>query len=192
MMSLVLGSAMLVAQPGTRDPGRIPSPPARGFPGAGHPGQNKEHLLQWMDRHSEMPLDQQQKALEKEPGFHELPSETQQRMRDRLTQLNSMPTDQRRRVLERNEAIANLSPPQRQQFRGAMQQFSSLPTDRRKQVARAFRELREVPEGQRQAALSSDRYRGQFSDQERGTLSSLLAVEPYLPQKGAPSSDPGR
>ena len=48
-------------------------------------------------------------------------------------------------------------------------------------VARAFRDLREMPEPQRQAILNSDRFRGQFSDQERGALSSLLAVEPYLP-----------
>lgn len=192
MIALAFNSTMLIAQPGPRGAGRPSSPQQKAFPGPIHPGQNKEHLLQWMDRHGEMPLDQQQKALEKEPGFHDLPAETQQRMRDRLTQLNNMPPDQRRRVLERNEAIANLSPPQRQQFRGAMQQFSSLPPDRRKQVAHAFRELREMPETQRQSALSSDRYRNLFSDDERGTLSNLLAVEPYLPQKGMPPTDPGR
>jgi Protein of unknown function (DUF3106) len=134
-----------------------------------------------MDHHSDMSPAQQQKALESEPGFHDLPSETQQRMRDRLTQLNSMPPEQRRRVLERNEAIANLTPPQRQQVRGAMKQFSSLPPDRRRLVARTWRDLREMPEAQRQAVLSSDRFRGQFTDEERGTISNLLAVEPYLP-----------
>ena len=82
------------------------------MPGSSHPGQNQEHLLQWMDRHSNLPLDQQQKALETEPGFRDLPAETQQRMRDRLTQLNTMPPEQRRRLLERNEAIAHLSVPQ--------------------------------------------------------------------------------
>jgi hypothetical protein len=134
-----------------------------------------------MDRHSNLPLDQQQKALESEPGFHDLPAETQQRMRDRLTQLNSMPPEQRRRLLERNEAIAHLSVAQRQQFRGAMQQFGSLPQDRRRLVGRAFRDLREMPEPQRQAMMNSDRFRSQFSDEERNTLNNLLAVEPYIP-----------
>src|SRR5947208_657654 len=46
-----------------------------------HSGKNQEHLPQWMARHSEMPLAEQQKALESEPGFHDLPSETQQRLR---------------------------------------------------------------------------------------------------------------
>ena len=155
---------------------RIPT-----VPGTGHKGQNQEHLAQWMDRHSSLPLDQQQKALESEPGFHDLPAETQQRMRDRLTQLNSMPPEQRRRLLERNEAIAHLSVSQRQQFRGAMQQFGNLPQDRRRLVGRAFRDLREMPEPQRQAMMNSDRFRTQFSDEERSTLNNLLAVEPYIP-----------
>ncbi len=150
-------------------------------PGSGHSGKNQEHLPQWMARHSEMPLAEQQKALESEPGFHDLPAETQQRLRDRLTQLNSMPPEQRRRLLERNEAIANMSVAQRQQFRGAMQQFSGLPQDRRRLVGRAFRDLREMPEPQRQAMMNSDRFRSQFSDEERSTLNNLLAVEPYIP-----------
>jgi hypothetical protein len=62
-----------------------------------------------------------------------------------------------------------------------MEQYSGLPEDRRRLVARAFRDLREMPEPQRQAILNSDRFRGQFSDQERNTISNLLVVEPYLP-----------
>jgi Protein of unknown function (DUF3106). len=172
-----------IAQPGGQKgagPRMGAGPRIPAVPGS-HPGQNQEHLAQWMDRHSSLPLDQQQKALESEPGFHDLPAETQQRMRDRLTQLNSMPPEQRRRLLERNEAIAHLSVAQRQQFRGAMQQFGSLPQDRRRLVGRAFRDLREMPEPQRQAMMNSDRFRSQFSDEERNTLNNLLAVEPYIP-----------
>jgi len=161
------------------------STPGLQMPGSGHAGKNQEHLAQWMDRHSDLPLAEQQKALESEPGFRDLPSETQQRMRDRLTQLNNMPPEQRRRVLERNEAMANLSLSQRQQVRGAMKQFSSLSPDRRRLVARAFRDLREMPEPQRQALMSSERFRGQFSEEERSTVSNLLAVEPYLPVRKA-------
>jgi hypothetical protein len=149
----------------------------------GHPGgkQNQEHLAQWMDRHSNLPLDEQQRALESEPGFRSLPPETQQRMRDRLTQLNNMPPEQRKRLLEHTEAMEHLTPPQRQEVRGAMQQLGELPPDRRRLVSRAFRDLREMPQPQRQAVLNSERFRSQFSDQERGALTGLLAVEPYIP-----------
>ena len=39
-----------------------------------------------MERHSNLPLADQQHALENEPGFRDLPAPTQQRMRDRLIQ----------------------------------------------------------------------------------------------------------
>jgi hypothetical protein len=145
------------------------------------PGQKREHLAEWMDRHSNLSLADQQRALAMEPGFRDLPPETQQAMRNRLTQLNNMPPEQRRRLLEHTEAMEQLTPPQRQQVRGAMQEYRDLPIARRRMVARAFRDLREMPPPQRQAILNSDRFRGSFSDQERNTLSNLLAIEPYIP-----------
>jgi Protein of unknown function (DUF3106) len=150
-------------------------------PGLKGNGMKQEHLAQWMDRHSNLPLPEQQRALENEPGFRDLPPQTQQRMHDRIAQLNNMSPEQRRRILERTEDMEHLTPPQRQQVRGALEQYRGLPDDRRRMVARAFRDLREMPPPQRQAILSSDRFRGQFTDQERGTISGLLAVEPYLP-----------
>jgi hypothetical protein len=149
-------------------------------PGPG-PKHGQEHLGEWMQRHSNMSPAEQQRALGNEPGFRELPQDTQQRMRDRLTQLNNMSPARRQRLLDRTEAMERLTPPQRQQVRGAMQQLGALPQDRRRLVARAFRDLREMPPQQRQSVLNSERFRGQFSNEERSTLSNLLAVEPYLP-----------
>jgi hypothetical protein len=189
---LSAATAMVAAQPASvhrvgqagRPAVNAPRPGPGAKPGVG-PKSNQEHLGQWMDRHSNLPLADQQRALEKEPGFRDLPQQTQQRMRDRITQLNNMTPEQRRRTLEHAEAMEHLSPPQRQQVRGALEQYRGLPEDRRRLVARAFRDLREMPQPQRQAILNSDRFRGQFSDQERNTLSGLLAVEPYLPVQRA-------
>ena len=164
-------------------PNAVPAParPAQRAPGNTPGPRNQEHLAEWMNRHRDMSLPQQQRALENEPGFKEYPAQTQQRMRDRLSQLNNMPNNQRTRILERNEAMEHLAPNQRQQVRGAMLQLGALPEDRRKAVARVFRDLRAMPESQRQQYLNSPAYRGQFSEQERGTVGNLMAVEPYLP-----------
>jgi len=143
--------------------------------------KNQDHLKQWMNRNGNLPLADQQRALENEPGFRDLPSQTQQRYRDQLRQLNNMPPEQRRRTLERTEILEHLTPAQRQQFRSSVEQLGRLPDDRRHLVARAEHDLREMPQPQRQAILNSDRFRSQFSDQERSTLSGLLAVEPYIP-----------
>jgi Protein of unknown function (DUF3106) len=181
-------TAMVAAQPAfmrrAGQAGRPAMSAPRPGPGAKQGGgakPNQEHLAQWMDRHSNLPLAEQQHALENEPGFRDLPPQTQQAMRNRLTQLNNMSPEQRRRILEHTEAIEHLTPPERQQLRGALEQYRGLPEDRRRLVARAFRDLREMPPAQRQALMSQDRFRSQFSDQERNTLSGLLAVEPYIP-----------
>ena len=160
-------------------------PPPQGLGPESH-----EHLAQWMSRHSNLSLPEQQRALEREPGFRELSPQVQQRMRDRLTQLNMMSPDQRERVLARTEAMEHLDPVRRQQVRGAMTQLSSLPPDRRRLVARAFREIRDLPPNQRQSALTYDpRFREGFTDEERSTLAGLVAVEPFLPAP-PPSSQP--
>jgi hypothetical protein len=185
VLLLFAATAIVAAQPASMH--KVGQAPAVSSP---HPAQagkqngpkpNQEHLAQWMDHHSSLPLMEQQRALENEPGFRDLPSQTQQRMRDRLTQLNTMTPERRRRILERTEQMEHLTPPQRQQVRGALEQYRGLPEDRRRLIARAFRDLREMPQPQRQEILNSDRFRGQFSDQERNTISGLLAVEPYLP-----------
>ncbi len=141
----------------------------------------RQHLGEWMISHGNLPLDQQQRALEREPGFQQLRPEVQQHMRDRLTQLNNMTPERRQQAIARTEAMERLSPEQRQEVRSAAGQLGSLPEDRRRAVAHAFHDLRAMPEQQRQQYLNSPQYRGQFSDQERDTLNHLLYVSPYLP-----------
>lgn len=139
------------------------------------------HLGQWMQQHSNLSPQQQQHALEREPGFSQLPQATQQRMVERLNRLNSMPEPQRERVLQRGEALERLNPQQRVQVRSAMGQLGALPEDRRRAVARTFRELRTMTPEQQNQLLGSPEYRQQFSDEERGTLGNLLSVSPLLP-----------
>ena len=147
------------------------------------PGSMKssgDHLAEWMNRHSNLTPDQQQRALENEPGFHDLPPQTQQRMRDTLIRLNAMPPEKRERLLERNEAMEHLTLPEREQVRAAMKQLSELPPDQRRYVARTFRGLRELAPAQRQTVLNSERF-NHLTDAQRASLNSLMQVEPLLP-----------
>lgn len=144
-------------------------------------------LAEWMNQHSQLSAADQQRALEREPGFHDLPKPTQDRMRQRLSELDNMPPAQRQRILARNEAMSHLSPDQRSQVRGAMQQLGALPPDQRRSVARTFHDLRGLPPEQRDSALNSERYRGQFNDVQRSTLENLLRVEPLMAPMLSPS-----
>ena len=163
-----------------RAPAPRPAGPNGELNNANHRGPRGEHLAEWMNQHSNLSPSQQQQALEREPGFHDLPQPTQQRMLNRLAQLDAMTPDQRQRLLARNEAMERLSPDQRAEVRGALSQLGGLPQDQRHQVAHTFRELRDLPPEQRVGAYATGRY-GQLNDSQRTVLFNLLRVEPMLP-----------
>jgi hypothetical protein len=133
-----------------------------------------------MSRHQGMTLEQQEKALEQEPGFRELPVPTQQRMRGRLAELNEMSPEQRQRIIEHTEAMERLSPVQRAEVRHAMQQWGSLPPDQRRAVGRSFRELRQLPPDQRMNVMFSQQY-AWMNLAQRSALTQLIHVAPMLP-----------
>ena len=153
-------------------PNSYPGPGARP---AAHPG----NLAQWMQDHKTLSLPEQQRALESEPGFRDLPPETQQRYRDRLAQLNNMNPQQRQRILDRNEALERLTPQQREQYGSASNALKSAPPERQRPMARAILDLTEMPPGQREQVIDSPAFHSQFSDSERSTIRTLLMGEPY-------------
>jgi hypothetical protein len=132
-----------------------------------------------MENHKNLSLPEQQRALENEPGFRDLPPETQLRYRDRLAQLNNMNPQQRARILDRNEALERLTPQQREEYRSAAQTLETAPPERRRPMARAVLDLTEMPPAQRDQVIDSPAFRAQFSDSERSTIRTLLTAEPY-------------
>lgn len=164
--------------PGVQAPGG--AAPIERRPNGGVNGRG-DHLPEWLNQHSNLTLDQQRTALQREPGFRELPPQTQQRYLQRLEQLNAMTPEKRQRMLERNEMMERLSPDQRAAVRGATQQWAALPPDQRAVVARSFRALRALPPYQRGPALASGRYTAPFNAEQRAALNRLMSVESMLP-----------
>lgn len=189
------GAGVLAAAQSVQSPAPIERRTPSTHPGGGQTGAGErrvprgEHLAQWMDQHSTLTPQQQQQALQHEPGFQELPRTTQQRMMDRLAQLDAMGPKQRQRVLARTEAMERLDPQQRAEVRGVMGQLGALPTADRHAVASTFRALRELPPEQRVQAYASGRYGPPLSDAQRSVLFNLLRVEPMLPPP-APAAPP--
>ena len=170
-----------------RDAYPVVSAAPQGGQKRGFRGDHGEHLAGWLNQHSNLTLQQQQQALGQEPGFHDLPPETQQRYRNRLAQLDAMNPQRRQNILARNEAMERLSPDQRAQVRGALGQLGSLPQDQRHAVAQTFRSLRDVPADQRFAALNSGRFGPPLNPAQRNVLNNLLTVEPMLPPPNRPA-----
>lgn len=150
-----------------------------GFTSPVRPGQ--EHLPQWMARHQNMPLTQQENQLRSMPGFNRLSPEQQQRAMNGLRSLDAKPPAERQRMMARQEMFERLSPEQRKNVRSSAQEMRSLPQDRQHQMTTAFNDLRRLPPNQRDAVLNSARFAHEFSPEERHVLGNLLSVEPYQP-----------
>ena len=85
--------------------------------------------------------------------------------------------------------IASLTPEQRQQIREANTQLQVLPQDRQIMVHKALRHLSQMDPQERQQVLESERFKSTFSDQERGIMTKLSAINP--PPETTPSAPPG-
>ena len=147
--------------------------------GANHPGQTGGRKMgDWLQAHKDLPLDQQIKLLESEPGFKKLPADRQAALRERLKKFNSLTPDKRDQALQRMEFLSKLTPQQRQQLRSANEQLKGLPPDRQVAVHTALRHLRQMPPAERQQVIQSDRFRSTFSDQEQKLISQLAEMNP--------------
>ena len=182
-------AALLLVLPLAAAPATCFARPAQQF---GHPrleNNQQPHLGAWLQRHRSLSPQDQERALESEPGFNRLSPDTQQKLLDRLHQINRMPPEQRQRTVDRIEAMEHLTPQRRQQVRASVQDFHALPLDRQRMVKKAFRDLREYPPEQRQAMMNSGQFQAQFTPQERGILSNILAVEPYQAREPGMDND---
>lgn len=156
---------------------------------ANHPAQRNEHRMgAWLQTHKDLPLDQQLKLLESEPGFKKLPAERQAALRERLKKFNSLTPAQRDQAVKRMEFLAKLTPQQRQQLRSANEQLKGLPPERQVAVHKALRHLRQMPQAERQQVIQSDSFRSTFSDQEQKLISQLAEMSPA--SGSAPSAQP--
>lgn len=145
-----------------------------------HKGQakNPPRIGDWLREHKDLPLDQQEKLLESDPMYKNLPPERQSALKEQLRRFNTLPPEQRERALKRMEFMQSLSPEQRKQIKDANQQLQTLPEDRRVMVHKALRHLRSMSPEERQQTLQSDQFKSTFSEQEQNIVKQLAAVEP--------------
>lgn len=145
------------------------------YPGTSPAG----HLSSWLNQHSHLPTQDQERMLRADPSFKRLAPGEQQRLVQQLHQVDNLNEQQRQRRLARAEALEHLSPQERMSLNRSNQAFSALPAARQTMVKRAFQDLRSVPLDQRQMMLNSAHYQNAFTPEERNILTDFLRVEPY-------------
>jgi len=163
-------------------PRHEPAPRQQQVPMGGHAGD-------WLRRYKDMPPEEQERALQNDPAFRRLPPARQQLLRERLQHFSSLPPQQQLRMLNRMETWEHLTPEQKEQARQIFGQMQQLPPDRRRMVHKAIDDLRGMPADQREQIISSDKFKGMFSDQER----ELMRGATRLPLAPAADGDqPGQ
>ncbi len=166
-----------------REPQRAPQRRLHVYPRQNPAG---EHLPQWFQHHQNMSIQQQERALRRQPGFNRLTPGQRRRVINRLRYLDAQPPGVRARIMARNEAFERLSPERKQEVRAAAQAFQRMPQYRKEQLGRAFHVLRTLPPDQRAAILHSARFQSEYSPRERHILSNLLSIEPWQPVRPPP------
>ncbi|HTW58656.1 MAG TPA: DUF3106 domain-containing protein [Terriglobales bacterium] len=147
-----------------------------------HPLQ-RGHAGDWLRRYKDLSPAEQERELQRDPGFRRLPLAQQQLLRQRLQHFSSLPPQQQLRMLNRMETWEHLTPAQKQQARQVFNQFRRLPPDRQRMVATAVHDLRGMPPDQRERVIDSPRFRGMFSDQERDMIRGASRL-PLAPPEG--------
>lgn len=172
-----------VAQKHEAPPPPSPPPPAQQEASRPHQDRPRGHAGDFLRRYGDLPPDQQEEALQNDPDFRRLPPARQQRLRERLQHFSSLPPDKQLSILSRMETWEHLTPAQKQEARQLFGEFRQLPPDRQHVVKEALDTLRDMPPDQREKEINSDRYKNQFSDQERELIRGAVRL-PLAPPEG--------
>ncbi|HXJ88550.1 MAG TPA: DUF3106 domain-containing protein [Candidatus Binatia bacterium] len=158
-------------------------PPATPAQGRALP-KPQGHVGDWLRRYKDLPPDEQEQALKNDPAFLKLPPARQQILRQRLQHFSSLPPQRQLRILNRMETWEHLTPEQKQEAWQVFGQMRQLPPDRRRMVHTAIDDLRMMPPDQRENVISSDRFKGMFSDQERQLMRDATRLPLAPPDSG--------
>jgi molecular chaperone DnaK (HSP70) len=175
---LILSSLLTLPLAGQHPGGGGNTPP--------HPQQQKsvaaksnpQKLGAWLRTHKDLPLDQQEKALENDPAFKRLSPQSQAQLKERLHKFNNLPAEQKEKALRNMEYWEKLTQQQKDQIRQAHQHMETLPTERKVMVRRALRHLRQMSPNERQQEFQSEQFKSTFSDQEQTILKNLAEINP--------------
>src|SRR5579871_497410 len=184
----VMTSFPCVAQKSTSHPAApAPAPHAPAYQMGARPAQ-QGHAGDWLRRYKDLSPQEQERALQSDPGFRRLPPARQQLLRQRLQHFSNLPPQRQLQMLNRMETWEHLTPEQKQQARQVFSQMRQLPPERQRMVTTAVRDLRAMPPDQREQIINSPRFRGMFSDQERDMMrgATRLPLAPPEGGEGAP------
>ena len=128
-----------------------------------------------------MPTAQRNDFLDTNARFKHLPKKQQQRIRQRLKQVDEMPAHQRESLIKRYRYFHSLPPSDQRQARRDYAEWGKLSRARRLALSAESRRLLRASPKRREARLNSEGFATAYSPAERRMIELFLAIQGIEP-----------
>jgi len=115
---------------------------------------------------------------EREGMLKRLPPDRRALLEDRLREYDQLPQEAKDRLRREYNGFRQLPPEKQDEVRKMFRKFSELAPDRRRQLRRELMQLRDMPADKRGLVLNSERFRSEYSEEERDLLEHLSGALP--------------
>lgn len=136
----------------------------------------------WVENMRNMTPEEQQRFMQNDARFNNLPSQRQEQIRRNLQNWNKLTPEQQQEDRRREAALERMTPEQRQYFLNVVgPKYQTLPPDRKQLVNRHLNVLGHMSPETQQAALNDPKFMEDLSPDEQDVvrnLNSLRNAEP--------------
>ena len=121
---------------------------------------------------------EQERFLENNQRFRNLPPKRQAQIRARLKQWNSLTPEQKQVLIRRARILERMSPAERREIRQViLPEWRNLPPDRRQVVKGKLRQLQGLKDAERKKRLKDPSFEQGLSPKERNLLEQLSKLK---------------
>jgi hypothetical protein len=131
----------------------------------------------WVENVRSMTPEEQERFMQNDARFKNLPPQRQQQIRNNLQKWNSLTPDQQAEVQRREGALERMTPAQRQYFTQVVgPKYQALPPGRKLAINRHLAMLQQMSPETQEAALNDPRFMNGLSPDEQGLLRDLNSL----------------
>ena len=132
----------------------------------------------WIRKLQDMSPAEQERFLENNQRFRNLPPGRQAEIRARLKQWNSLTPEQKQTLIRRARILERMSPDERREIRQViLPEWRQLPPDRRQVVREKLRQLQGLDDSEREKRLKDPAFEKGLSPKERNLIAQLSKLK---------------
>jgi hypothetical protein len=140
--------------------------------------ERRQMPQKWMTKLQQMSPAEQERFLDNNRRFQNLPAWRQEEIRARLKQWNSLTPEQKQTLIRRAQILERMSPAERREIRQViLPEWRQLPPDRRQVLKRKLLELRGLNDAEREKRLNDPAFEQGLSPQEQDLLEKLSKLK---------------